>query len=118
MPTKDRRIFPRKRVALNLECVSNNGTAHTESRGRVRLAVQDLSLGGLSAFVDQPIVKDSRVAVFFPRQHPCQGALTSGRVIGCEREGEHYRIRVEFDQFPSARGHMPYVDRRLPREFV
>jgi len=113
MRMQDRRTFARKRVALSLECVSNNGTVDCGPRGRMRLEVQDLSLGGLSAYVDHPIVKDSRMAVFFPPQHPCQGALASGKVIRSERTGEGYRISVEFDRFPSARGRMPYTDRAL-----
>jgi len=113
MRIQDRRIFPRKRVALSLECVTNNGTVDPTSRGRLHLEVQDLSLSGLSALVEQPIVKNSRMAVFFPPQHPCQGALASGKVIRCERTADGYRISIEFDRFPSARGRMPYTDRAL-----
>jgi hypothetical protein len=116
MMNQDRRAFPRKRVSLRLEGRSNSGAANIASTERLQLHVDDLSLGGLSAIVDQPIAGGSRLGVFFPPQHACQGALASGRVIRCGPHDSGYHIRVEFDQFPSVRGRMPYSDRALSIE--
>ena len=116
MLMQDRREFPRKRVALSLEGRSNNATLNVSSGGRVRLEVEDLSLGGLSASVDQPLVKGSRMAVFFPPQRPCLGALASGKVIRCVRAEKGYRVSLEFDRFPSIRGRLPYTHQALAAE--
>jgi hypothetical protein len=116
MLNHDRRAYPRKRVSLRLEGRSNSGAINMASTERFQLNVDDLSLGGLSAVVEQPIAGGSRLAVFFPPQHACQGALASGRVIRCEPRDSGYHIRVEFDRFPSVRGRMPYSDRALSIE--
>ena len=113
MRQQDRRAFPRKRVSFRLEGRTNSGAIHSATTERFQLAVDDLSLGGLSAVVNQPVTGGSRLAVFFPPQHTCQGALASGKVIRCEPAESGYRIRVEFDRFPSVRGRMPYSDRAL-----
>jgi hypothetical protein len=107
MVEKDRRMFPRKRVNLRLEGRSNCGLVDGTSRGRLTLKVDDLSLGGLCATVDQPLVRGSRLAVFFPPVQDCAGAMAGGRVVGCARSDNAYRIRVQFDLFPSSRGRLP-----------
>ena len=107
MMRHDRRVFPRKRIALSLEGRTNDGTVKVTSGGRVHLEVEDLSLGGLSACVDQPLVRGSRLAVFFPPQRACEGTLASGKVLRCERTPDGYRIGLEFDRYPSSRGRMP-----------
>jgi hypothetical protein len=108
-------MFPRKRLALRLEGRTHNGTTCPQSAGRVRLDVRDLSLGGLAATVDEPLISGSRMAVFFPPQHDCQGVLAGGKVVRCERDGARYRIGVEFDRFPAARGRLPYTAPELSR---
>lgn len=113
MVIRERRAYPRKRVSLTLEGRTNNGTTDPASRGRLRLQIDDLSLGGLSAATEQPIVRGSRIAVFFPPQHPCIGALASGNVVRCERSMTGYHIGIEFDRFPSPRGRMPYSAQAL-----
>ncbi|HSU66429.1 MAG TPA: PilZ domain-containing protein [Tepidisphaeraceae bacterium] len=115
MVRQDRRIFPRKRVSLSLEGRTNDGTVRANSGGRVTLQVNDLSLGGLSASVDQPLVRGSRLAVFFPPQRQCEGTLASGKVLRCDPANGAYRIRVEFDRYPSARGRMPKASPALFR---
>jgi hypothetical protein len=116
MPTDNRRVFPRKRVSIRLEGRSNDGTVKVSTGGRVRLDVDDLSLGGLSAVVDQPLVRGSRIAVFFPPQSSCGGSLASGKVVRCDRGDKGYRVGVEFDRVPSVRGRMPYSEAALSSE--
>lgn len=113
MLKQDRRAFLRKRVSLRLEGRTSSGLARAALEDRMQLQVEDLSLGGLSATVSKPVAGGSRLAVFFPPQHECQGALASGKVIRCDPGERGYRIRVEFDRFPSARGRMPYTENAL-----
>lgn len=113
---QDRRLFPRRRVALKLEGRTNTGAVDAALRGRIKMEVDDLSLGGLSAVIDQPLVCGSRLAVFFPPQHTCRGALAAGKVLRCQRGPKGYRISVEFDRFPCARGRMPYTAPQLQKQ--
>jgi hypothetical protein len=112
----ERRVFPRRRVALKLEGRTNTGTLDPATRGRVNMDVEDLSLGGLSAVIDQPLVCGSRLAVFFPPQHDCRGALAAGKILRCQPAPQGYRISLEFDRFPSARGRMPYTAPQLQKQ--
>lgn len=115
MQNQDRRAFKRKRLSLRLDARAHEGASAREPGGRVRLDVSDLSLGGLAATVDEPLISGARMTVCFPPQHDCQGVLAAGRVVRCERSGARYRIGFEFDRFPSARGRLPYATPELSR---
>ena len=98
----ERRMFPRKEVHTRIEGRRLDHTIHARREPQVSLALRDLSVGGLSALTQTPLLEGERVTVFFPPQGASRGWDAFGRVIRCEPSGMGYRIAVEFDPLPAA----------------
>ncbi|HEX8915868.1 MAG TPA: PilZ domain-containing protein [Humisphaera sp.] len=100
--TRERRVFARKQVSLEVQ-----GTRLDHSLPALRcpgltLNVRDLSVGGLSALSDLPLLPGERIAVTFPSQGLKLGWDARGTVLRCEPAALGYRVAVEFEQVPSA----------------
>jgi len=69
---------------------------------RLTLDVRDLSVGGMSALSDQPVVQGEHVRVSFPASNGSPWWDAFGRVVRCEPSALGYRLAVEFDPLPAA----------------
>lgn len=68
----------------------------------VTLTVRDVSVGGLAAVTDTPLLPGERIAVSFPAEGLRMGWGASGRVLRCEPGAAGYRVAVEFESTPTA----------------
>jgi hypothetical protein len=69
---------------------------------RLRLEVNDVSLGGMSALSDQPVGFGEHVRISFPSKGNLPWWEAFGRVTRCEFGPVGYRLGVEFDPLPAA----------------
>lgn len=98
----ERRLFPRKEVHAQVEgCRLDHSLSALRDR-RVSFALRDLSLGGMSALSQGPMLVGERIGVFFPPKGLQRGWNAYGRVIRCEPSAIGYRVAVEFDPLPAA----------------
>jgi hypothetical protein len=99
---RDRRLFPRKEWHTRVEGkrLDHSVVAHREPH--LSLALRDVSLGGLSAISQLPVLTGERIAVFFPPEGLRRGWDAYGRVLRCDPSALGYRIAVEFDPLPAA----------------
>ncbi len=100
--TAERRVFPRKEVHARIEGKRLDHSLLAHRQPHVSLALRDLSLGGMSAISQTPMIRGERLSVFFPPQGSQRGWDAYGRVIRCEPSGIGYRVAVEFDPLPAA----------------
>lgn len=109
----ERRVFPRKETRVMVQSRRIDRSVPARIQPELTLALRDLSLGGLSAIVPQPLAKGDRLEVFFPPANPYsipdraaglppRGWDISGRVVRCESTAVGYRIAVEFDDVSAA----------------
>ena len=98
----ERRMFPRKALSLTIEGRRIDHAVAARQHPQLCLALRDLSVGGLSALVDVPVIAGERLSVSFPPQGLNRGWEAFGRVIRCQPSGAGYRIAVEFDALPAA----------------
>ncbi len=66
-----------------------------------RVALHDLSDGGLSGESSEPI--DGRVTIHLPGAAPAAGGW-SGRVVRCHRQAGRFEVAVAFDPSPTPAG--------------
>lgn len=69
---------------------------------RLRLTLQDLSMEGVSAQSDVPLMPGERISFRLPRESGVGTWEAFGRVIRCEPGGMGYRLAVAFDALPAA----------------
>ncbi len=98
----ERRVFPRKEVHGHVESRRVDHSIDAQRNPRLSLTLRDLSLGGLSAISDVPVMRGERLAVFFPPEGSKRGWDAAGRVIRCQPSGTGYRVALEFDPLPMA----------------
>ena len=98
----ERRVFPRKEVRAQVEGVRLDHTLSALQRPALRLLLNDVSYGGLSALSDTPLAAGERVSVRVPSNSLSGGWNAYGRVIRCTPSGMGYRVAVEFDPLPAA----------------
>lgn len=101
------------RPKTHLKLATDDSAYHVEARRldhslaahrqpRMSLSVRDISMDGLSAITDQPVVRGEHVGISFPADDGRRSWGAVGRVVRCEPEDEGYRIAVEFDPLPAA----------------
>lgn len=98
----ERRMFPRKELHSRVEGRRMDHSVLAHRQPHLRLALRDVSLGGLSAISQGPIERGERVAIFFPPEGARHGWDACGRVLRCEPSALGYRVAVEFDPLPAA----------------
>jgi hypothetical protein len=98
----ERRVFPRKEVRTQVEGLRLDHTLPALQRPALRLMLNDLSCGGLSALSDTPLAAGEHVSVTVPSTGLAGGWNAYGRVIRCTPSGMGYRVAVEFDPLPAA----------------
>jgi hypothetical protein len=101
-PATDLRMFARTEQKMIAEAHRLDHSVIAHRQPRLRLAVRDLSVNGMSAISEQPVEKGEHVGVSFPADggHRAWGAY--GRVVRCEPSAMGYRLAVEFDPLPAA----------------
>lgn len=98
----ERRIFPRKEVRTQVVGKRLDHALPALRQPALNLSLRDLSVGGLSALTEMPLLPGERIAVNFPAQGLQMGWGACGRVLRCEPSAMGYRIAVEFEAIPSA----------------
>ena len=98
----ERRVFPRKEVRAQVEGTRLDHSLSALKRPALKLMLNDLSCGGLSALSNTPLASGERVAVSVPPNGFSGGWHAYGRVIRCTPSGMGYRVAVEFDPLPAA----------------
>jgi len=98
----DRRVFVRKPANQSVEGLRIDHTVTARQQPRLTLHLRDLSLGGLSALSETPLLRNECVAVSFPRQGLTAGWSAVARVLRCEPSAMGYRIAMEFDALRAA----------------
>jgi hypothetical protein len=98
----ERRMFPRKTVHARVDALRLDHTILARRSPRLSLALNDLSLGGLSASADLPLEAGERISVYFPPAGTMRGWDAYGRVIRCQPSSLGYRVALEFDPLPAA----------------
>ena len=100
--SNDRRVFVRKPSNQSVEGLRIDHTLPARQQPRLTLHLRDLSLGGLSALCETPLLRDERVTVSFPRQGLNPGWSAVARVLRCEPSALGYRVAMEFDALAAA----------------
>jgi hypothetical protein len=98
----DRRVFPRREIHAEVESRRLDHSLSALRQPRLKLSLHDLSLGGLAASVDHPLVAGERLNVFFPPAESRGGWNAVGRVLRCHPSATGYKIAVAFDPLPAA----------------
>ena len=98
----ERRIFPRKEVAADVQGRRLDHTLSALRQPVLRMSLRDVSAGGLCALSDTPVPAGERVSICVPGQGVFGGWDAYGRVIRCTPSGAGYRVAVEFDRLPAA----------------
>jgi len=101
-PSADLRMFARKEQKMVAEAhrLDHSIIAHREPR--LRLAVRDMSVNGMSAFSQTPVQKGEHIGLSFPAEGGQRAWGAYGRVVRCEPSALGYRVAVEFDPLPAA----------------
>jgi hypothetical protein len=95
-------MFPRKEYHTTVQGRRLDHTISAHQSPRLNLALRDLSLGGLSAIIDHPVIAGEHLSVFFPPLGALRGWDAFGKVLRCDPSSMGYRIAVEFDRLPAA----------------
>jgi hypothetical protein len=101
-PSHDLRMFARKERKMIVEGRRLDHSLAAHRQPRLRLAVRDLSVNGMSAICEQPVEKGEHVGVSFPAEGGQRAWGAYGRVVRCEPSAMGYRVAVEFDPLPAA----------------
>ncbi len=98
----DRRMFPRKEMKVVARGKRLDHSVPARQDPRLSLSIRDVSMGGLSAIIEKPIVPGEKLNVFFPASDSSRPWDAIGHVLRCDPSGAGYRIAVEFDPIPIA----------------
>lgn len=104
----ERRMFPRREMSAEVKGKRLDHSLPALRQPTLKLSLRDLSMGGLSALCDTPLVRGERLTVSFPTLTLAGGLRraggwdASGRVIRCDPSSLGYRVAVEFDTLPAA----------------
>ena len=101
-PSTDLRMFARAEQKIVAEAHRLDHSLFAHRQPRLRLAVRDLSVNGMSAISEQPVEKGEHVGVSFPAEGGRRAWGAYGRVVRCEPSATGYRLAVEFDPLPAA----------------
>jgi hypothetical protein len=99
---EEKRVFPRKEVHADVEANRTDHSIMAHREPTVRMALRDLSLGGMSAISPTPLSSGEKLTVFFPPLGSHGGWDAVGRVIRCSPSAMGYRVAVEFDPVAMA----------------
>jgi hypothetical protein len=98
----ERRVFPRREVREQLDTLRLDHSLSALRRPHLSLSLRDLSVGGLSAISDVPLMAGERLSVSYPTKGMVMGWNAYGRVVRCAPSGMGYRVAVEFESIPAA----------------
>lgn len=100
--TRERRVFARREVSVTVMGHRLDHSIVARRQPALALTVRDVSVGGLSALTETPLLPGERIAVSFPAEGLRMGWGASGRVVRCEPAALGYRVAVEFESTPTA----------------
>src|SRR3974377_1873243 len=98
----ERRMFPRKKTRPRVEARRLDHSLSALQQPSLRMELRDLSIGGLSAHSEQPLLAGERVNGIFPPQDHRGGWEAVGRVLRCDPSSLGSRVAVAFDPLPAA----------------
>ena len=99
---RERRAFARREVRFAVMGRRLDHSIIARRQPALALTVRDVSVGGLSALTETPLLPGERIAVSFPAEGLRMGWGASGRVVRCEPAALGYRVAVEFESTPTA----------------
>lgn len=100
-PGAERRVFTRKQAQVSVMGRRLDHSVMARRFPTLRMHLRDISLGGISAIIDEPISQGERLCVSLPGSEMHSPWDAFGRVLRCEPSSTGYRIAVEFD-LPAA----------------
>src|SRR3982751_4578707 len=98
----ERRVFPRKEVRTQVVGTRLDHTLPALQQPALKLLLNDVSCGGLSALSDTPLAAGEHVSVSVPPTRLSGGWHAYGRVIRCTPSGMGYPGAAEFAPPPAA----------------
>src|SRR3954462_445819 len=101
-PSTDLRMFARAEQKMIAEAHRLDHSLIAHRQPRLRLAVRDMSVNGLSSFSEQPVEKGEHIGLSSPAESGQRAWGAYGRVVRCEPSALGYRLAVEFDPLPAA----------------
>jgi hypothetical protein len=99
---ENRRVFGRRRLHSTVEARRWDHSIAARRRPWLMLELYDLSLGGVSALSEVPLMAGEHISFHLPVESGLGTWEAFGRVIRCEPGGLGYRVAVEFDSLPAA----------------
>jgi len=98
----ERRIFPRKELAVSVQGLRIDNTIPARQQPQLNLSLRDISVGGLSAISPTELASGERLSIVFPPESGRMGWDAYGRVVRCEPSTLGYRVALEFDMLQAA----------------
>jgi hypothetical protein len=95
-------MFARKEQKMIAEATRLDHSIVAHRQPKLRLAVRDMSVNGMSAFSETPVQKGEHIGVSFPGEGGQRAWGAYGRVVRVEPSALGYRVAVEFDPLPAA----------------
>src|SRR5258705_13875220 len=100
-PSSDLRMFARKEQKMIAEAHRLDHSLIAHRQPRLRLAVRDMSVNGMSAFSETPVQKGEHIGVSFPAQSGQRAWGADGPVVRSEPSALGYLLAGEFDPLPA-----------------
>ena|SRR5687767_1390984 len=99
---RDRRLFQRVAKPVTAEARRLDNTLMARRQPRLTMNVRDVSVNGMSAVCEQPVIMGEHLSVVIAGEQGSRGWGAFGRVVRCEAGELGYRVAVEFDPLPAA----------------
>ena len=99
---RERRLFQRVSRPAAAEARRLDNTLMARRQPRLTMNVRDVSVNGMSAECEQPVIMGEHLSVVFAAEAGSRGWGAFGRVVRCEPSAMGYRVAVEFDPLPAA----------------
>lgn len=98
----ERRLFVRREVHLTVMGRRLDLPILSRRFPTLRMHLRDLSVGGASALVDEPLNEGERLTLTLPAGDDTPSWDACGRILRCEPSSTEYRIAIAFDPLPAA----------------
>ena len=98
----DRRVFPRRPARGRASAIRLSLPPKSREETTLDLDLRDISAGGVSGYVQQPVKAGERVTLFFDGAMTQKPFAADGRVVRCDTSHFGYCVAVAFDRTPKA----------------
>lgn len=94
--------FPRKASPTPIRGRRLDHTVPARRQPAIDMNLLDLSVDGLAATTDQPLMWGERLVVQLPARNGLPAWTAMGRVVRCDPNSQGYDVSVEFESLPAA----------------